>query len=382
MDNTVVRDVSERRFGLKSLREENRTALKVFLTAVASRLIIFALAYAGLRMLGSHPTFTKMFAESGDVPHYLYIAEHWYASSGEKANLIVFYPFFPICIALFRLIFRSYILSAIIISYIAFGAASAYFYKLLKLDYDDEKTAYGLVGLFAAVFGVFFISAHTESLFLMLVAMGLYYIRKRNWAAAGIIGFCAALTKTQGVLLFLPAAYEVIVGALREKRFSKKSLLTLLIPLGFASYLLLNYFIAGDCFKFVEYEAAAPWYNNSKWISDSIATSYSTGMSHFSLSMIIYWPQIIMFFIAVAAIFVGAGTKVRTSYLLFIGAYVGATYFHGWMLSGGRYISSCLPLYVVYASIENKYVKNIILLIEAILAFVYAVLWMQGQAIM
>ncbi len=380
MDNSAVQKISARRLG--SLSDDNKGAAKVFFAAVASRLLLFALAYAGLRLLGSNPTFTKMFAESGDVPHYLYLAEHWYASSGEKANLLVFYPFFPICVALFRVIFRSYILSAIIVSYLSFGLASAYFYKLLKLDYDDEKTAYGLVGFFAAVFGVFFISAHTESLFVMLIAMGLYYMRKKNWLAAGVIGFCAALTKTQGVLLFLPAAYEIVVGALKNKKFYKKSLFSLLIPFGFVCYLLLNLIYGGSCFKFVEYEAAAPWYNTSKWIADGIATSYSTGISHFSLSMIIYWPQILMFFIAVAAIFVGAKTKVRTSYLLFIGAYVGATYFHGWMLSGGRYVSSCLPLYVIYASIENKYVKNIILLIEAVLCFAYAVLWMQGQAIM
>ena len=380
MENSAVQKFSAER--LKNISGENRGAIKVFFAAIISRLVLFVLAFAGLRLLGNSRLLSEIFPQSGDVPHYLYLAEHWYASSGEKANLLVFYPFFPICIAFFRLFFRSYIISAIIISYLSFGIAAAYFYKLLKLDYDDEKTAYGLVGLFAAVFGVFFISAHTESLFLMLTAMALYYIRKKNWLATGIIGFCAALTKTQGVLLFLPAVYEILVDAIREKKFCKKSLFTLLVPLGFLCYLLLNYIYGGSFFKFVEYEAAAPWYNTSKWIADGLATSYATGISHFVLSLFIYWPQIIMYFIAVAAIFLGAKNKVRTSYLVFTGAYVGATYFHGWMLSGGRYLSSLLTLYVIYASIENKLVKNIILLVEAVLCVTYAVLWMQGQAIM
>ena len=380
MENSAVQNFSAER--LKNISTENKGAVKVFFAAIIGRLILFALAFAGIRLLGSARTLADIFPTAGDVPHYLYIAEHWYASSGEKANLIVFYPFFPICVAFFRLFFRSYIISAIIISYLSFGIAAAYFYKLLKLDYDNEKTAYGLVGLFAAVFGVFFISAHTESLFLMLTAMGLYYIRKKNWLAAGIVGFCAALTKTQGVLLFLPAVYEILTDALREKKFYKKSLFTLLVPLGFFCYLLLNYIYGGSFFKFVEYQAVAPWYNTSKWISDGLATSYATGISHFVLSMFIYWPQIIMYFIAVAAIFLGAKNKVRTSYLVFTGAYIGATYLQSWMLSGGRYISSCLTLYAIYASIENRLVKDIILLIETVLCVVYAVLWMQGQAIM
>lgn len=361
---------------------EGMTMLKIFLIAVLSRLFMFAISFAALRISGNTRAAADIFMNSGDVPHYLYLAEHWYTNTGEKANLLVFYPLFPMLIAVFRVVIRSYILSGLTISYLSFGVAACYLYKLLCLDYDSEKTAYGMVGFFAAIFGVFFISAHTESLFVMFTAAGLYYIRKRNWLAVGIIGFFAALTKTQGVLLFVSAAYVIIVDTVKNKSFNKKSLFTLLIPMGFCSYLLLNYIVSGDFFKFVEYQAAAPWYNKSTWIANSLTTSYNVGISHFALSLFLYWPQIILFFVAVAAIFFGVYKKVSTPYLIFIGAYTGATYFHGWMLSGGRYISSCLPLYIVYASIDNKYVKNLILLTMGILCFYTSVMWFQGQAIM
>ncbi|MGM9936158.1 MAG: hypothetical protein ACI38A_02335, partial [Candidatus Ornithomonoglobus sp.] len=130
------------------------------------------------------------------------------------------------------------------------------------------------------------------------------------------------------------------------------------------------------------YQAAEPWYNSSTWISQSMSTSYSVGQNNFSLSMIIYWPQIISFFVAVTAIFAGAYKKVNTAYLLFIGAYTGLTFLQSWMISGGRYISVCIPLYIVYAGIDNRFIKNIILLIEGILFVTIAILWFRGYAIM
>ncbi len=373
---------TEKTVSLRNTAGNNREIITVFIIALLSRAFLFALSLASLRLSGNGRSLIETFGSAGDVPHYMYIAQHWYQSSGEKANLIVFYPFLPMLIAAFRVILRSYLASGLVISWLSFAVASCYFYKLLRLDYDEEKTAYGMVGFFTALFGIFFISAHTESLFVMLVAISIYYTRKKNWLAAGIAGMCAALTKTQGVLLFLPAVYEIIIDSTENKRFDKKSLFTLLIPLGFFLYLLLNRIYGGSFFKFVEYEEAEPWYNRSVWVADSLATSYNTGSGNFTLSMFLYWPQIIMYFIAVLALFVGAYKKVRTSYLVFIGAYTGLTYFQSWMLSGGRYISSCIPLYVVYAAIDNKYVKNTLLLVTGILNIFIAILWLQGQAIM
>lgn len=363
---------------------ERRKLITVFCIAFLSRLVLFAVALAAYRLNGGSRSLIEIFSgnSTGDAVHYAYIAEHWYTNVGEKANLLVFYPMMPILMAVFRVIFRSYILSGIVVSILAFSVGSCYFYKLLRLDYDEEKTAYGMVAFFAAVFGIFFISAHTESLFVMLTAMVLWYTRKKNWLAVGIIGFCAALTKTQGVLLFLPAAYEIIVDAAKEKRFNLKTLAVLFIPLGFLCYLMLNYAVSGDFFKFVEYQAVAPWYNTPKWIADSLATSYDNGVKYFALSLYLYAPQIILFFVAVAALFVGACKKVRTSYLVFAGSYIGATYLHGWMLSGGRYISSCLALYIIYAAVDNKYIKNIILFLEAIFCVFFMIFWFQGQAVM
>ena len=42
----------------------------------------------------------ERFTVAGDAPHYLYLAEHFYATAGEKINLIVFYPLYPFLVGL------------------------------------------------------------------------------------------------------------------------------------------------------------------------------------------------------------------------------------------------------------------------------------------
>ena len=362
--------------------KESAAITIVFIAAIASRLLMFWAAYMTAKHTGMSKGLYEYLSGAGDVPHYVEIASGWYQSSGETANNIVFFPLMPMLMKLFHVIFRDYVIAGIFVSHVSFGIASCYFYKLLKLDYDDEKTADGMLAMFMGVFGIFYISAHTESLFIMLVAMGLYYMRKENWLAAGIIGFFAALSKTQGMLLFIPVVYEIVIKSIKKKNFDIKSLFAILIPMGYLMYLILNKAVAGEYFKFIEYQANAPWYNQATWVSQSIATSYSVGKNNFALSLIIYWPQIIGFFISVAAIFAGLKNKVKVSYLLFLGAYTGTTYLQSWMISGGRYVTACLPLYIVFAAIDNKYIKNTILLIEGLTFVIMAVLWFRSYAIM
>lgn len=354
----------------------------VFLAGVLSRLLLLLAGVVILKITGSDIKLLDGFAASGDAPHYLEIAKNGYASVGETANNIVFYPLYPILIKMLGVVFRSYPFTGLIISYACFGIASAYMYKLMRLDYDLEKSADALLLMFIAPYGMFFMSIHTESLFLMLSIMVIYYSRKESWLIAGILGFFAALTKSQGVLLLVPVAYEIILESVRDKKFRLNGLYALLIPLGFIMYLVLNKAVHGGFFAFVAHQAAAPWYNSAKWVSESLATSYSVGKDNFSLSLIIYAPQIILFFAAVSLIFAGLYKKVRTSYLAFMGVYVLVTYFHGWMLSGARYITSCAVVYIIMAAIDNKLIKYLMYLITGILCLYTLSLWLLGYAIM
>lgn len=354
----------------------------VFLAGVLTRVAMMLAGVIMLRLFADNKEILNFLANVTDAEHYMRIAKEGYSAAGDYAYEIVFYPLFPWLVRIFASIIRSHIISGLIISYSSFGLASAYLYKLMRLDYDKEKTADALLLLFIAPYGVFFMSAHTESLFLMLSVMTLYYSRKENWILCGVLGFFAALTKTQGMLLIVPVAYEFILCSARDKRFNVKGIAMLLIPMGFAAYLCLNKAVQGDFFAYIVHQANAPFYNSAKWVSDSLAVSYATGMDHFSLSLILYFPQIIMFFIAVALIFAGLKKKVRTSYLAFMGIYVLVTYLQGWMISGARYITSCVSCYIVLAAIDNKIIKYFTYLITGLLTVYTLVIWFMGYAIM
>lgn len=370
----------------KSLKKEKDNSLKifgiVFAAGLASRVLLFLAGIWMMKCFEIKINLTEFFGTTGDAVHYVHIAQNGYAAAGDAANKIVFYPLFPMLMRVLYFVIRNYVWSGLVISYLTFGVACAYLYKLMRIDYSESKTIDALMLLCIAPYGMFFISVHTESLFLMLSVMTLYYARKENYIAASIAGFFAALTKSQGMLLIVPVVYEWIINCTRDKKFCKKGISALLIPMGFVIYLCINKVVQGDFFAFVNHQAAEPWYNTAKWVSDSLSTSYNIGSDYYGLSMIIYWPQIILFFVAVAFIFVGVYKKVRTSYLAFLGVYTLVTYFHGWMLSGARYMTSCIVMYIVMASIDNKITKCLLYTISGGLCLHLMLMWFQGYAIM
>lgn len=371
-----------KKIDIKNRKSESNVLVYIFIAAVLSRFLLLLGGILMMRIFGINNNVTEYLATASDAEWYRRIAENGYTASGEYSNSIVFYPLFPYLMKLLYILFRNYTAAGLFISYTSFGIASVYLYKLMRIDYSKEKAADALLLLFIAPYGMFFLSAHTESLFLMLSVMSLYYIRRGNWLGASITGFFAALSKTQGVLLFVPLAYEWAVSAVNNKKADKKGLWGLMIPAGMAVYLCINKALQGDFFAFTKHQAAAPWYNSAAWVSEGLSTSYQTGINNFSLSLILYFPQIILFFAVIAGLLFGLKKKVRTSYLAFLGVYMLVTYLQGWMLSGARYVTSCIPIYVIMAAADNKFAKYIMYLLSGGLCLYYMFIWLQGYAIM
>ena len=78
--------------------------------------------------------------------------------------------------------------------------------------------------LYLSVFpsAVFLFAPYTEALFLALAVWTLYLARRGLWGGAGAAAFLAGLTRTQGCLLALPLAWE-LVRQWREARGSRGS---------------------------------------------------------------------------------------------------------------------------------------------------------------
>jgi len=190
-----------------------------------------------------------------DTRHYLKIAEHGYASSDEGSGnmLIVFFPLYPYLIRVFALVFQDYLLSAMIVSNLAYAAAAYYLYKLVNLDFEKEDAYRSVIYLSIFPTAYFLHAAYTESLFLALTISSFYYARRENWALSGAIGMLAAVVRITGIILLPVLLIEYLSQrGYRGNKIRKDVLWIGLIGVGLGLYLILNYYVAGDPFYFLE----------------------------------------------------------------------------------------------------------------------------------
>lgn len=326
---------------------------------------------------------------AGDAPHYLFLAEEGYQYFGEKENLIVFYPLYPFMIRIFAkyILFQNYELAGILISIISTGIAVIFLYRLLRLDYEEEASAEAVFLFLTYPFMMFTMGVFTEGVFLALTTSVLYFIRKHQWEKVGVLGMAASLCRMQGVLLIVPALYEWLVSLVGKKsdwksHRDKYQWMLALMPIGFFVYLILNWVKQGDCFSFMKHQSAPPWYQSIQWINANLTKDYGMAMEYRVLGYFIYWVQILLFFIAIYALLFGIRKKVRSSMIVYGGLYTCFCYLSGWLISGARYMLSCIPLFIVYAAIESKLARKFILILSTALCMLYTILFLQGQAIM
>ncbi|MFI3168626.1 MAG: hypothetical protein R3Y06_01600, partial [Faecalibacterium sp.] len=167
--------------------------------------------------------------------------------------------------------------------------------------------------------------------------------------------------------------------ALKEWR---KALPLALVPLGYLIYLGLNWCYCGDPLTFLYYQSIEPWYQQADWIGNNLAQQWGMAMGYPGLAPYIYFPQMVLYFVAMAVLLYGVLAQVPIPWLLYGGAYIGASYLSNWLISGSRYVFGCAAIYLVIAHIKNTKVQIAILAVEVVFLLYYATCFMQGQSIM
>ena len=374
------------------MRNETKKKYKTWLLiAFASLGLHYLMLFSAHLVISGHFSWAELWqlavsrlTEPGDATRYLDIAQNGYVQIGENAINLVFYPLYPYLVRVLGWVTGKLALAGVIISQLGYCAASILLYELILLDGGKRNAWDGVLLMALYPFSMFAMGVFTEGLFLALTIGCLYALRKKNYLSAGIVGFFAALTRTQGMLLFFPAVYEIISLRLcaEKRRIHVKDVFILLIPAGFGVYLLINYLLHGNPFQFLIYEAGKPWYQSTRWIGGNIAQHFSMAQDHPGLSWIIYWVQIALYFLALATLFYGVKKKERMMYLLYGGVYLGFSYLSGWMISGGRYMLGCVPLFIILSKTRDGMGRRLLILGMGMLFFVYSLFFLQGYAIM
>ena len=187
-----------------------------------------------------------------DVESYLSIAEFGYSNAESRRHLLNFYPFFPLTVRFFALVFRNYYLSAMWVSTLASVAAGLLLRRLVELDYSAEIAERAVWFLFIFPTSYFLHAAYTESLFLALVLGCLLEARKDRWANAGMLGAMACLTRGPGIVI-IPTLCVEAWGQYRATRRLRWAWLGIAIaPLGYLPILRINVSASGNPFMFME----------------------------------------------------------------------------------------------------------------------------------
>ncbi len=139
-----------------------------------------------------------------DTNWYLKIAHFGYSESdGSKA----FFPLYPMMVKFFGFILGNNLLAGLLVSNAALLGALVLFYNLAVEYFEVGVIRRSLVYIMLFPTSFFFFAAYTEAPFLFLVLASFLAAKRERWLWGALFGSLAALTRLQGVLMFIPLIY-------------------------------------------------------------------------------------------------------------------------------------------------------------------------------
>lgn len=361
-------------WGLKRTRINTSHPLCTYI-AIAMWLIFinsffFAFGFQIENGVPFHEMLYNFFGRYGnDTNHYINIARQWYQNSQDDYKFkIVFFPFYAILIRIMYFVSPSYMFAAYAVSTIFAFAAGVMLYKLAMLITNPKEARLAVKFMFIFPSAFFLFMPMTESLFLFLSVAVVYYAIKAKYIQVFIFGVMAALTRSVGVLLFIPAACEIInqmrisyknvisqssdaaslrfmarirLGLSRSELLKFTSLLA--FPLGIGIYLLINYMVYGNATQFMIFQYEH--WGQSMYFFWNTVTYLSIGITNFNTGIVLglFIPGVIVIFLTLGVIIYGAN-KIRPSLTLYAMAYFIFAFGPTWLMSGPRYAMVIFPL--------------------------------------
>ncbi|MBO0793291.1 MAG: glycosyltransferase family 39 protein, partial [Ktedonobacteraceae bacterium] len=187
-----------------------------------------------------------------DSGQFVSIATRGYDSPWRTA----FFPLYPLLESVLGLLVSSPFIAGLIISNIVTLVLFTVLYRLLQVDFESTL-AYRAV-LYLAVFptAFFLAAAYNEALFLCLVLLCFYAMRRSKWWWAGLFGLLASLTRSAGLCLLVPFCYEYLYQRrFRLSAIRADALSGLLILAGTGLFAVYCGFRFGDALAFSHVQA-------------------------------------------------------------------------------------------------------------------------------
>jgi Gpi18-like mannosyltransferase len=284
------------------------------------------------------------------------IVKYGYSLKANETSNVAFFPLYPALVkSLYYILPIDYFYLGQIISWLSLFGALVFFYKLLLLDYEEKFSLNTLLYLLLFPWAFFLAAVYTESLFLLLVISGFYYARKQDWAAAGILGFFAALTRISGIFLLPALLWEYYY---QNKKIDARSLCLLLIPAGLGTFSVYLKYKTGSAFAYLQNQAAfgrsLTFPLKTLWLD--VVNAFLFFKHGDILKAGVYTLGLFVVFLAIFLL-IKKHKEIRSSYLIFAWLSILLPLSTGTTTSIGRYILNIFPIFVLAALVQNKVFK-------------------------
>jgi Gpi18-like mannosyltransferase len=166
----------------------------------------------------------------------LKLAEYGTAITGKEGLLYSFFPVYPWLISALNTLVNDSVISALIISNVAFLISLFFLYRLFCLDYKDKIARLAIILILIFPTSFFFGAVYPESVLFLFSILTLYFARKKSFFLASLFAFFASLTQVSGLFLWPALVFEYLHTYGTRSKFFNSKLLSLAIPLiGFVS---------------------------------------------------------------------------------------------------------------------------------------------------
>ena len=375
---------------------------KIFLLGAGSRVgLLLAGMAAAILLSDGGLTWEGAFQQlqRWDAAHYIRLIEEGYQGYTENGQhlFLVFFPGYVWAARLLRLVIPSTALAGTALSCLCYGGACCYLYRLAGEAYNGRVARDALLYMSLFPFSFFSGLVMTEGLFLLATTGACWYAWRGKWLAFGLFGALAALTRMTGLLVIAVGVIRLLEAYRPLEPPVGKSLgrcwkplllrlpLTLLPAAGTLLYLLLNLWVDGDPFAFASHQEH--WHQGYLWISqvveyigrylgDNLGSSYGWA---------VWAPALALFVVGLALLYWAALRKGHPAGLLAYGfCFFVATYSLSWLLSAGRYLSTCFVLFLFLAKLTQRRpaLRAALLGGEGVLLGVYLCAFLAGAQVM
>ena len=375
---------------------------KIFLLGAGSRVgLLLAGMVAAMLLSDGGLTWEGAFQQlqRWDAAHYIHLIEEGYQGYTENGQhlFLVFFPGYVWAVRLLRLVIPSTALAGTALSCLCYGGACCYLYRLAGEAYNGRVARDALLYMSLFPFSFFSGLVMTEGLFLLATTGACWYAWRGKWLAFGLFGALAALTRMTGLLVIVVGVIRLLEAYRPLEPPVGKSLgrcwkplllrlpLTLLPAAGTLLYLLLNLWVDGDPFAFASHQEH--WHQGYLWISQVVEYigRYLGDNLGSSFGWAVWAPALALFVVGLALLYWAALRKGHPAGLLAYGfCFFVATYSLSWLLSAGRYLSTCFVLFLFLAKLTQRRpaLRAALLGGEGVLLGVYLCAFLAGAQVM